>query len=273
MRMSRWTLHSLSRVALVMVSSIALLISCKKKACFTLNVCSQSSFQICLNSDSNAPHSGAAGMGCDFFIVLRQQAYANGTQRRFALSGRPCSVPFVSKVISLDISNCANGIFLSHAHHVTLPAFSSRVKASTLRFSASSGSPRAHIPNIANNVFLTTTQSTNNVNATKSVRFEQRPYSVFKDVETVRDYKSGRLFTSCVAAAGGHESDTQEELAHGLETDLDEDEDSVVRSFEVMSRWRQRLSRVVEECGGSRMFPAASAAAIEDYFEYFTAII
>jgi hypothetical protein len=162
-------------------------------------------------------------------------------------------------------------VFLSHAHHVTLPAFSSRVKASTLRFSASSGSPSAHIPNIANNVLPTTTQSTNNVNATKSVRFEQRPYSVFKDVETVRDYKSGRLFTSCVAAAGGHESDAQEELAHGLETDLDED--SVVRSFEVMSRWRQRLSRVVEECGGSRMFLSASAAAIEDYFKYFTAII
>ena len=162
-------------------------------------------------------------------------------------------------------------VFLSHAHHVTLPAFFSCVKASTLRFSASSGSPSAHIPNIANNVLPTTTQSTNNVNATKSVRFEQRPYSVFKDVETVRDYKSGRLFTSCVAAAGGHESDAQEELAHGLVNDLDED--SVVRSFEVMSRRRQRLSRVVEECGGSRMFPAASAAAIEDYFKYFTAII
>ena len=162
-------------------------------------------------------------------------------------------------------------VFLSHAHHFTLPAFSCPVKASTLHFGASSGSPRAHIPNIANSVFPTTTQSANNVNATKSVRFEQRPYSVFKNVETVRDYKSGRLFTSCVAAAGGHESDAQEELAHGLETDLDED--IVVRSFEVMSRWRQRLSRVVEECGGSRMFLAASAAAIEDYFKYFTAII
>jgi hypothetical protein len=120
-------------------------------------------------------------------------------------------------------------VFLSHKHHFTLPAFSCPVKASTLHFSASLGSPRAHIPNIANNVFPTTTQSANNVNATKSVRFDQRPYSVFKDIETVREYKSGRLFTSCIAAAGGHKSDAQEELAHGLVNDLDED--SVVRSF------------------------------------------